>query len=295
MRKITEILTRPYPYLFSTRRNIMIALAVGLLVAGINFAGIQQSTLDVYRFGKLTVIVLAGVTTCVGILLVIEGLPRLVFSQRVKENWTTGKEFLLVVFLLIVIAFLNNLVFFSITRNTSLVDYSDHLLNSIYFAVLIGSVPTALIIWLNYTIILRRNLAAVNSYNLQLQDRLSKPVNTLSEQLVRIPTQNKNEILEFDVYQFLYARSEGNYLEVYMLMPEEVKRIVCRLSLQQLATDLEEYTFLFSPHRSFLINMRHIVSTSGNARNYRVQLKNVDVEIPVSRTKFEAFNTAFEN
>ena len=293
MRKIIELLTKPYPYLFSPGRNLIIALTIGLLVAGINFMGIQQSTLDLFLLDKHLIITLTGTTSFIGILLVIELLPRLVFSQRVKEQWTTGKEFLMVVFLLVVIAFLNNIVFFSIYRSANQIHYLDHLLNSIYFVLIIGSLPTALIIWMNYTIILRRNLAVVRSHNLQLQERLRLPIEKPSEQPVSIPTQNKQETLVFDVHQFLYARSEGNYLEVYTSTPKEVRRSVCRLSLQQLAAELEQYPFIFCPHRSFLINMHRITATSGNARNYRVQLEGTDIEIPVSRTKFEAFNTAF--
>jgi len=279
----------PYPYLFSTKRNIMLAALVSVMIIAINWALTSEDYVsENFSLTKPVLCLLAGAITFLSIITVVELIPRWFFTQEFKEKWVAGHEFLLTVCLLFIIAFFNNLVFYLLQKGGSN-DIFLRFLNASFYTALIGVIPIILIIWSNYVIILKRNLKAVSLYNQQLQAQISdkeKP-----DVVVKIPTNNISEELELDLDEFLFAKSDGNYVDVFTKNTKGP--ITYRLSIQKLDECLSQYFFIMSPHRSYLINVNNIERTSGNARNYRVSFEGISHEVPVSRNRFQLFKDTF--
>ena len=84
--------------------------------------------------------------------------------------------------------------------------------------------------------------------------------------------------------EFVYAKSEGNYVKIYYLDDNVLIHKLIRLSLKQLEIQLENLSQIKRCHRSYLINMQHITSIDGNARSLTIQLDKVATSIPVSRS-----------
>lgn len=289
---IAKIIHKPYPYLFYLKRNLIIAFALGMLIYIINVLAVDQSYVNEnFVLSKPLLCILAGLMTFFSILLVLEVIPRIFFKPDLKENWTVGKEFLLIVSLLFVIAIFNNTLSLMISKEPS--DHIIlHFLNSSLYVVLLGVVPAFLLVWLNYTILLKENLKKISLYNEQLESRITDIDDEISD-IISIQTNNKNEVLELDINAFLFAKSEGNYTNVFTKTPGKVICKPYRITIQKLEETLGNYPFIISTHRSYVINIRNINATSGNARNYRISFEGVPHEVPVSRNKFQAFKDAF--
>ncbi|WP_428740962.1 LytTR family transcriptional regulator DNA-binding domain-containing protein [Tenacibaculum sp.] len=148
-----------------------------------------------------------------------------------------------------------------------------------------------IIIWINYVVILKENLKSVKAYNEQLQKELKLKD---KEAVLYIETNNINETLILDLNTFLFAKSEGNYVDIYTKNLNTVDVKPYRISIQKLLTDLSDYPFIFSTHRSYIINIKNIRRTSGNARNYKISFSDISQEVPVSRNKFKVFKEAFD-
>ncbi|WP_024771079.1 LytTR family DNA-binding domain-containing protein [Aquimarina macrocephali] len=289
---ISKIIHKPYPYLFHLKRNLIIAFVLGILIYIINVLAVDKSYVDInFVLSKPLLCTLAGLVTFFSILLVLEIIPRIFFKPDLKENWTVGKECLLIVSLLFVIAIFNNILSLMISKEPSN-SIILHFLNSSLYVILLGIVPAFLLVWLNYTILLKENLKKVSLYNEQLESRIIHTENGVSD-IVNIQTSNKNEIIELDINAFLFAKSEGNYVDVFTKTSSEVKCKPYRLTIQKLEEVLINYPFIISTHRSYVINIRNISTTSGNARNYRISFEGVLHEVPVSRNKFQTFKDAF--
>ncbi|UNZ00312.1 LytTR family transcriptional regulator [Zhouia spongiae] len=288
-----SMITRPYPYLFSLKRNLFVAIFIAALIYFMNWLAIDGDYVsNNFVYPKVEVCMLAGFTTFFSILFITELIPYLFFNPEIKERWTVGKEFLLIISLLLVIAVANNLMSFFISKNQNAFDML-RFLNVLLYVIILGIIPTILIVWLNYTVILKQNLKEVSLYNEQLRNKIELETSATGAR-VNIQTNNKTEVLELDIDAFLFAKADGNYVDIYTIAGDEVISRPYRLRLQKLEEALEAYPFIINTHRSYIVNLRSIYSTSGNARNYRISFKGIAEEVPVSRNKFKLFKEAFQ-
>ena len=111
--------------------------------------------------------------------------------------------------------------------------------------------------------------------------------NTLSgidaKQMILFTGQDSKDKLSVSVENFLYARAQDNYLELYYLKNKEVAKFLIRSSLANIESSLE-YEFLVRCHRSFLINLYNVHSVKGNRKNLQISMLYSEGTIPVSQT-----------
>lgn len=285
----------PYPYLFETRRNLRIAGWVALLIGLLNAWGMDAA--QVNREFLVSPIVLSlglAVATFMGILVVIEWGARFWLKERHKEHWNIGLEFIHTLAILIAITGINQLIIWLLRLPETRGALGPELLQLFVNVVLVSFLPIGLIIWTNYVRMLKTNLQRVSQYNKELEARLAAHTAAPPQsQRVELPTQNQNEILQLNLHAFLFAKAEGNYIDVFWRENSTVHHQTYRLSIRKLEEALSAHDFIMRPHRSYLINMHAIHQTAGTARNYRLHFADIDHEVPVSRNKFSAFKEAF--
>lgn len=82
---------------------------------------------------------------------------------------------------------------------------------------------------------------------------------------------------------FIYAKSEGNYCNIGFINNEnQFEKKLIRITLSSIESILIDKNIIRC-HRSYLINTIYIISKRGNAQGYKLKLKTVEEEIPVSR------------
>ncbi|OJW15311.1 MAG: hypothetical protein BGO48_14380 [Mucilaginibacter sp. 44-25] len=111
---------------------------------------------------------------------------------------------------------------------------------------------------------------------------------------LHIKTQVQQDDFYMDPAQLLFARADGNYIELTMLSGEQVHTELKRISLKQFEAQLTPYPFLFRCHRAYLVNLHQIRKVSGNAQGYTVLLHMTAQSVPVSRTQLPLFNHQYE-
>jgi DNA-binding LytR/AlgR family response regulator len=101
-------------------------------------------------------------------------------------------------------------------------------------------------------------------------------------------TNQGDEPVEVMIDDFLFVRSDGNYLDVYFLEEGKMQHSLIRNTLVNAVSILSEY---FPPlircHRSYIINLDRIENVDGNAQGLIVKLKNCNEKVPVSRKYIE--------
>lgn len=290
-----KFIKQPYPFLFTPIRNLIVAFLLGVFIYLLNLISIDEALVaKSFTFSKQVVCLFAGLSTFIGTLLITEIGTRFFLGTQTKEAWTVGKEFITIIILLFTIAVFNNIMAFVISKKTADYNFLQQFVNAIIYVIGIGSIPTAIIIWFNYTILLKQNLKEVSLYNKQLEASI-KQQDFAKTNTLKIETNNKSEILIIDLANFLFAKAEGNYTDIFIKTPTNYKRTPYRISIQQLENALAQDKHCIRTHRSYLVNLRNITSAAGNARNYRLNFYHTDIEIPVSRSKFEAFKKAFNS
>lgn len=289
--KFFKNLSIPYPYLFHTKRNLIIACVLSIIIFLINYYSLQNTSVsNVFLVNKLYACLSASFVTFLSILFFTELVPKVFFTAEIKESWNTVREFFFTLGILISIALFQNSFLYPL-KNVSNSNFFLSLVNTFIYVILIGTVPIFIIICVNYVIILKENLRSVKAYNKELEKELKKKDKNV---VLSIKTNNVNETLILDLTTFLFAKSEGNYVDIYTKNIDSVDVKPYRISIQKLLNSLSDYSFILSTHRSYIINIKNIRRTSGNARNYKISFPDVSHEVPVSRSKFKLFKEEFD-
>jgi DNA-binding LytR/AlgR family response regulator len=158
------------------------------------------------------------------------------------------------------------------------------LLDSIQKSFLIGIIPFLFFSVLNYR---SRNISNRSIHG-------DSSPNIAAEELIQINSQLKKETLSFYPSQFLFAVSEGNYVNFFIQTDGKIQKKVIRNSINDVEQQLVEIPYLFRTHRAFIANLKKIKTKKGNSLGYRLRLWGIEEEIPVSRNKSKEFNKLYK-
>ena len=211
-----------------------------------------------------------------------------VVNWFIKDDarWTIGKEMLHLCIALILIgigSFLIRDLIYENPNNWSFRYFYEEVRNSFFVGVLLLS------------IVLPLNLQRLIQKHSKSLKKLTLPSTTENTQLQTIEITSGNEKLQFEIHNFLFAKVESNYTEIFLKNNTEVSKILVRITLKELEIRLQEFSNIYKTHRSYLVNLDKIISCSGNAQGYQLSLENYTNTVPVSRSKLKAFNMLFEN
>lgn len=103
------------------------------------------------------------------------------------------------------------------------------------------------------------------------------------EKTILITGNNQNEVIQFLEKNFVMARSQANYVDVYYIENELIKKEMIRSTLTSLKNKMPSAEQV---HRSYLVNPGQIKKISGNTRKGFITINRLDEEVPVSPKYF---------
>ena len=124
-----------------------------------------------------------------------------------------------------------------------------------------------------------------------LRRRLEKVLKKINEevdpeQLLTFTGQGSNDRIVLRLADFLYARSQDNYVDLNFLRGSEVDHLLIRTTLTGLAESLGSEAVVRC-HRSYLVNLYQVRAVQGAGNDLILQLRHLETPLPVSKT----FNT----
>lgn len=111
---------------------------------------------------------------------------------------------------------------------------------------------------------------------------------------ISIKTQVKQDDFSFIAADLLFARAEGNYVELTLCNNSSVTTELKRISLKQFELQIAAYPFLFRCHRAYLVNITRIEKVAGNSQGYLLSFIGTADKIPVSRAQLNSFNGLYQ-
>ena len=98
-----------------------------------------------------------------------------------------------------------------------------------------------------------------------------------------ISSQNKKHQIQLFAHQFYFAEAMQNYVNLYYLEEEKMKKEIIRNTIINIEKSLLG-TNIIHCHRSYLVNVDQVEKVEGNAQGLRLILKELDdIMVPVSR------------
>lgn len=272
---MNKYLNNEYPYYYDLKNGLLIGVIILLLST---FFSVLFEPFEVnYKELRFSFFIISLIHSLVSFVVFIIGILVLKFFRK-EEDWKVKNEFLFLIMVLIIIG-----VFQFLIRDF-IYDKEDnwsfrYLYEEVRNTVLVGS----LLIFVITSINLERLKTIYTNRGKELKVLVEPNVNSLTE--VAIKTQVKSDDFILDLKEFVYAKSDKNYVEIIL----NNQKLLKRMTIKSLETQLLEYNFIFKTHRSYILNLNKIERIKGNAQGYQLFLKNKQDTIPVSRTMISKF------
>ncbi len=266
--KLLNWLKRPFPFLETIEEKMAISLLLGIIVTLI--LGIFQP-FDISEIGDIKYLVVIGF----GAVTVTSTLSMsLLFSLTSIRNdqyteWSIGKQIIYLIVLLTTIALGN--WWFTESLRTILDFHPFSLTDSLIATPLVGIIPVVVSLFYSERILRKRHSNTA--------DVISSHINnhTVADKNI----EDESDTFPYPSDSFLYAKSEGNYIQVYLQINSQPT--VVRQTMKELEILAQRESSIVRCHRSFLINLSKVTKVSGDARGYKVTLDSISDAIPISR------------
>jgi hypothetical protein len=280
----TKKLDSPFPfYLNDDRKNVLFILgkAVFVFFFLILFKTSNPNHLELTTFQKG----IFATATFLCLLLTIVILPRLFPQLFDTDQWTVRKYILHTILNVVVIGIVCTAIDElyvcpqrSLWANT---------VGAVQQVVIIGSIPVSLMTLILRNNMLQQNLRAAIQANQELERiREIKDVKTEPRKHVHSLTlkSETTETLSLQLADLLFIEADDNYSTVYWKNGEGVQKKLLRANLKNLETQINN-VYAIRCHRSFIVNIAAIDRVSGNSNGYKLQIRDTEFSIPVSRQK----------
>lgn len=278
-------LKQPYPFYYEGKKLLQILGILFLIALSFNYmlqpfdVNPQEQKMDFFWICSI------HSTSPLFILLCLALVCKL--FPEATNNWKILNECVLVFFLILftgIAQFLIRDIIYNNPINWSWRYFKEEISNSFIAGIFL--IP----------IIISINLNRQQLKNRQKADRISSAITDIKElqknMTIVIETEVKSEKFTFETDNFIYAKAEGNYAEIFLKKDAGIHKLIKRIPIKNLETQLSDFPFIIKTHRSVLLNLNYIEKVSGNAQGYKVQLKDCDDTVPVSRNFIKTFEAA---
>ena len=101
--------------------------------------------------------------------------------------------------------------------------------------------------------------------------------------LITFSGQGSKDRISMSFNNFLYGRAQDNYVALYYLEQQSVKKFLMRASLGKLVVSVNHPAIIRS-HRSYMVNLFHVMAVKGSYQDLKLYLEPLEVAIPISNS-----------
>ncbi|WP_188598654.1 LytR/AlgR family response regulator transcription factor [Polaribacter pacificus] len=109
---------------------------------------------------------------------------------------------------------------------------------------------------------------------------------------ITIVGNNKSESLTIFESDFIFARAQQNYVDVYFNTETGMQQETFRSTLSNIMKQLPK---AWQVHRSYLVNLDYLQTVEGNARKRFIRISLTDETIPISQVYYKALTKRLSN
>lgn len=280
-----NILKQPYPYYFTQR--FLVKLTLGVLFLSFFFVYLFEPFNVNPEEHKMSYFWISLFHVAVSCFVFYSSFSIANLLKIEEEKWTVGKEILSLSIVLILMGIANFLIRDLLYNNPN--NWStSYLFEEIRNTFLVGLIIISILVPMNFARMYNRNSQKAEL----IQSALSVPKkNDVSE--IAVETHLKSDDFLLKLEDFIFAKAEGNYLEFHLITEGVNKKLIKRITIKDLESQLKHFPWIIRTHRSFLVNMKKVEAVSGNAQGYQLSLKHCVLTVPVSRGLVKKFDEAF--
>lgn len=242
-------------------------------------------TFNIRGFLRTDKILIAAVLTFITLTFHIIVIPKLFPAAFDALQWTLGKYIIFTTWQLIIMG-----AVIGFTMHW-LYPHSDKTLwesTAITYRLLAtySIVPTVILTMFLRNIMLQQSLKDAITANQELEkiETFKEKENKVVHSNVLTIYSDTTETLCLNLPELLFVEANDNYSTFFWREGVSIQKKLLRINLKNVESQLNN-SFTLRCHRSFIVNINAISHITGNANGYRLNIRNTDFSIPVSRAK----------
>ncbi|MFV1451108.1 LytTR family DNA-binding domain-containing protein [Maribacter sp. HS] len=269
-------LNKTIAYTKKWRHTFLIALVLGVLVPVLLITLEPFDNSNDFSFKYL---ILSGYSLCIIIpIILIHPFENYVYNVQTKR-WFIINEFFYITGTLLLIFLLSFLYhFFLISLQSS---FTSEAVWGFIKSFGLPFIPIVVPLWLY----LRSNYGAIEVPFYDIE-------NSRSKKTVTIVGNNKSETLTICEADFIYAKAQQNYVDVFYKTDNGMQQETFRNTLSNIMKQLPK---AWQVHRSYLVNLDYLESVEGNARKRYIRISTTEETIPISQIYYKALSKRLSN
>ncbi len=282
--KIITYLKEPYPYYYNNQGRLILVLTLISLLSfcfSYFFEPFIVNTAE-HKIKSIYILIIHAFIPFPLAYIFFRSLNRYIKDET---GWTLGKEIFNLSLILLIIGIVNFLIrdfIYTNPDNWSFRYFWEEIRNTF----LVGFLLLVIVLPLNLERLINKHKTSIH----KIADRRSP---TSSDSIYSVKDALSNELFELKAENFLFAKVEGNYTEVFTSSDDGIHKKLVRVTLKELEEQLKYNPQIYKTHRSYLVHLNTITAISGNAQGYQLQLKNCPYTVPVSRSHIKKFNAVY--
>lgn len=256
-----------------------LALSVGVIVALVLVIFQPFGTANFEHPHKVLLLIGYGVVVAISVTLYYT-ISRKTWLANADHSWTVVKE-VREMFLSILIS-----LFACFLYATWLYDWTFSVWNMGVFAlnaISVAAIPCSL-----YLVVLYFLWKDVQRSTLELTGAEG------AETRLQLIGENRNDTVEVKVSSIRYIKAHDNYIMLYLLHEGASQRHILRSTMRAIEDQLPSNVFR-RVHRSFIVNIQHVITLEGNKSRAFLCLNSDNKRIPVGRAHYDEFRSQFGN
>jgi len=167
------------------------------------------------------------------------------------------------------------------------------ILETVLKTLVIGIFPIVSMVLLNQIRLLKKNIRRANALNARIDIKSRGDIEE-SDQVITILSDNKSENFQSRADDIIFFAADGNYVDVYYQTQQGVERTILRTTISRVASQLIKEDHFIRCHRSYIVNLRQILSVNGNASGLMLSFNNTEKTVPVARRNIIDFKDKFQ-
>jgi len=205
-----------------------------------------------------------------------------------ENSWTTKKEILWTIINVFLIG-LGNYIFSFLIKVTGFSWWNWLVFEAYTMAV--GVFPITISILANQVRLRNKFEGQSQKLNVDIEKKQSQLIAETGPSTIALESGTDGFTLAIE--NFLYAKSDDNYVEIYYVSNSTISRKIVRHTLTNVYALLSRHKNIFRCHKSYIVNLNHVHRVSGNAQGYKLHLRGTDELLPVSRAVNETIKLYF--
>lgn len=283
---LLSFLNQPYPFYYKGKQLFYFALVIFAMSVLFNYLFEPfNNYVPEHRIDFFWISVVHSANAALVVLLLFGPIGLMIDEDR----WTVKKEMIIAAALFLTIGIFQFLVRDLIYDNPYNWSW-QYLIEEIRNTFLVGILFFSILVPINYSRLRTQHAQVAANFNANPHPEagLDRPTK------IPILTHQKSDDFSLDTKGFLFAKAEGNYLEITVHQNGQIQKLLKRMTLKEFETQLKAPDHIIRTHRSYLVNLHHVSNVKGNAQGYQLHLTRHHETIPVSRGMIPLFESRIQ-